>query len=96
MIELRRTAEYIRWFDSPSDRKTPSVIARCLIRLELGHFGDVKSIGNGISELLIHFGPGFRIYFVQRGNSLIILLAGGDKGSQRSDMAMAKKLANTF
>jgi len=62
-------------------------------RLSLGNFGDVSPVGEGISELGIHYGPGYRIYVMQRGSSVIVLLGGGDKSSQKGDIAAAKALA---
>jgi putative addiction module killer protein len=65
-------------------------------RLSLGNFGDAKSIGNGIAELRIDYGPGYRVYFLRRGSALVILLAGGDKRTQDRDIASAKKLASDW
>jgi putative addiction module killer protein len=62
-------------------------------RLSFGNFGDVKSLGDGVSELRLDFGPGYRLYFVRRGESLVILLCGGDKATQSRDIAQAKRLA---
>ena len=69
------------------------MIAYRLDRLAFGHFGDAEPVGQGISELRIHYGPGYRIYFHQRGNTIIVLLCGGDKGTQAGDIKTAKRLA---
>jgi len=83
----------VTWLDGLRDMPTQAVIGRRIDRLEAGLPGDVKFVSAGVRELRINHGPGFRVYFVQRGSVLIILLCGGDKGSQRSDIAQAIKLA---
>lgn len=89
MIEIRQTETYAKWFAGLKDRQ-----ARVRIRrLSLGNPGDVKPIGSGVSELRIDYGPGYRVYFLQRGPMLIVLLAGGDKGSQDRDIKKALELA---
>lgn len=96
MIEIRQTEAYARWFDKLRD---PTVRARIDVRirrLSLGNPGDVRSVGEGVSELRIDYGPGYRVYFVQRGQALIILLAGGDKRTQERDIQKAIKIAREF
>ena len=79
MREVRQTALYAAWFRGLRDRAARARIDVRLRRLSLGNPGDVKAVGDGVSELRIDFGPGYRVYFVQRGELLIVLLAGGDK-----------------
>jgi len=93
MIEIRQTGTYFQWFDSLRDRQARARINARIRRLSLGNFGDVKPIGEGVSELRIDFGPGYRVYFVQRGQMLVVLLAGGDKHTQDRDIKKALKLA---
>ncbi len=93
MIEIRQTEYFIKWFEKLKDRKARAKIAVRIRRVSLGNLGDVKSVGGGISELRIDHGPGYRIYFTQRGSQLIILLAGGDKTTQADDIKKAKQLA---
>ncbi len=93
MIEVRKTAIFTKWFDCLKDRRARARIQARIDRVEMGHFGDVASVGEGVSELRIFYGPGYRIYFVQRESVLIVLLSGGDKDSQQSDIAKAKEIA---
>jgi putative addiction module killer protein len=93
MIEIRQTEAYFQWFDRLRDRQARARINARIRRLSLGNFGDVKPIGEGVSELRIDFGPGYRVYFVQRGQTLVVLLAGGDKRTQDRDIKKALKLA---
>ena len=93
MIEIRQTETYANWFDSLRDRKARARIDVRIRRLSLGNPGDVRPIGSGVSELRIDYGPGYRVYFVQRGPMLIILLAGGDKRTQERDIKRALELA---
>lgn len=96
MIEIRQTETYANWFDSLRDRKARARIDIRIRRLSLGNPGDVKPIGSGVSELRIDYGPGYRVYFVQRGPMLIILLAGGDKRTQERDIKKALELARAL
>ncbi len=93
MIEVRQTDEYEKWFDSLRDRQARARIDIRVRRLSLGNPGDVKPVGEGVSELRIDYGPGYRVYFVQRAAVLIVLLAGGDKRTQDQDIRLAKQLA---
>ena len=93
MIEIRQTETYAEWFASLRDQKARARIDVRIRRLSLGNPGDVKPIGSGVSELRIDYGPGYRVYFSQRGPMLIILLAGGDKGTQDRDIKKALELA---
>lgn len=92
-MEVRQTPVFARWLSGLQDKLTRAVILRRIDRLAAGMPGDVRPVGGGVSELRIHHGPGFRIYFVRRGSTLIVLLCGGDKGSQARDIARAKALA---
>lgn len=93
MIEILETEIFSDWLSGLRDMRAKVEVARRVRRLALGNPGDVKPVGDGISELRIHYGPGYRVYFVQRGNVMIILLCGGDKKSQSKDIALAVKLA---
>jgi putative addiction module killer protein len=96
MIEVRQTEEYRKWFAKLSDRRARARIDVRIRRLSLGNRGDVKPVGEGVSELRIDYGPGYRVYFVQRGQMLVVLLAGGDKHSQDRDIKMALHLARNL
>jgi len=78
------------------DERARVLIASRLDRLAFGHAGDVTPIGHGISELRIHYGPGYRVYFQKRGNTIIVLLCGGDKSTQAKDIKTAKRLADEW
>ena len=93
VIEIRQTEDYSRWFERLRDRQARARILARIRRLSLGNPGDVKSVGEGISELKIDYGPGYRVYFRQRGKTVIVLLAGGDKKSQQKDIKRAQELA---
>ncbi|HUB52390.1 MAG TPA: type II toxin-antitoxin system RelE/ParE family toxin [Terracidiphilus sp.] len=93
MLELQQTETFRKWRMKLKDRRARAMIASRLDRLASGNAGDVKPVGEGVSELRIDHGPGYRIYFQKRGNSLVILLCGGDKGTQEQDIKRAKDLA---
>jgi len=90
MIEMRETDVFARWLEGLRDNRARIKI---LDRLALGNPGDVEPVGEGISEMRIHYGPGYRVYFVRRGQTLIVLLCGGDKASQDRDIKAARKMA---
>jgi len=96
MVELKQTDTFRKWRAKLKDSLARSAIASRLDRLVFGHVGDAKSIGNGVSELRIHHGPGYRVYFQRRGDTIIILLCGGDKGSQERDIKTALRLATEW
>lgn len=96
MIEVRQTGIFSSWLRKLRDEKAKFRIIARLRRLSLGNFGDVKPVGDGVSELRIDYGPGYRVYFQQRGNLLVLLLAGGTKATQESDISKAKKLAEEW
>ena len=96
MIEVRQTASYSEWFTGLRDRRAKTRIDIRIRRLSLGNPGDVKPIGEGVSEMRIDYGPGYRVYFAQHGSEFIVLLAGGDKASQDRDIREAKALARNL
>lgn len=96
MIEVRQTGVFSDWLRKLRDEKARSRILIRVRRLSLGNFGDVRTVGEGVSELRIDYGPGYRVYFQQRGNVLVLLLAGGTKKTQPTDIAKAKKLAKEW
>jgi putative addiction module killer protein len=96
MYTVLRSKEFDEWLSGLKDRVAKARIAARLISVELGNFGDTEPVGDGISELRFHFGPGYRVYYTQRGKVLVYVLWGGDKSSQKKDIAKAKKLAGTI
>lgn len=93
MFRVRQTSDFADWFAALADARAKQRIAARIVRIEAGNFGDCRSVGSGVSELRIDVGPGYRVYFTLRGLELVILLCGGDKGSQRRDIARAQALA---
>jgi len=96
VLEIRQTEDFVRWFKKLRDRQARGRILARIRRLQLGNPGDVAPVGEGVSELRIPHGPGYRIYFVQQGATLIVLLAGGDERTQSRDIARAKDLARSL
>ena len=92
MIEVRQTEIFANWFVKLKDKKAKVRIQARIDRLEMGNFGDVAPVGQGVSEMRIFYGSGYRVYFVQRGSMVVILLCGGDKSTQTSDINKAKEL----
>lgn len=87
------TTRFTAWLDGLKDRRAASKVAARIVRLEAGNFGDAKSVGGKVSELRIAFGPGYRVYFTRKGEAVVILLCGGDKGSQDRDIEAAQAMA---
>ena len=93
MYTVKQTLEFAAWFRELKDRTTRSRIVARIERVQLGNFGDAKPVGGGVSELRLAFGPGYRIYFARVGDTIILLLYGGDKASQARDIDRARSLA---
>ena len=93
MVEVRQTEVFVNWLRKLRDENARARIQIRIRRLSLGNFGDVKPVGEGVSELRIDYGPGYRVYFQRMGSLLVLLLVGGDKKTQDADIAKAKKLA---
>ena len=93
MVEIKKTDVYARWLDNLRDIRARARVLARVERLAAGNPGDVKSVGEGVSEMRIDYGPGYRVYFTRRGNEIIILLAGGDKSTQDADVKTAQGLA---
>ena len=93
MFEIKTTGQFDAWLDGLRDGRAQHRIVARLRKASMGLFGDVKPVGEGVSKLREHFGPGYMLYYVQRGRTLIVMLAGGDKSSQADDIALAVKLA---
>jgi putative addiction module killer protein len=96
VIEVRRTDVFAEWLDDLRDLRARARVQARIERLAIGNPGDVRPVGEGVSELRIDYGPGYRVYFVNRGKTLVILLAGGDKNTQASDIETALRLARSL
>jgi putative addiction module killer protein len=96
MIQIRKTKSFVKWLNGLSDIRARSRILVRIERLASGNPGDIKPVGEGVSELRIDYGPGYRVYFVKQGQEMIILLAGGDKGTQVKDIKTAIRLAQNL
>ena len=96
IYRLKSTNVFENWLDRLKDDLAASAIAKRLTRVQLGNFGDAKTVGEGVRELRVHYGPGYRIYFQIRQQEIVLLLCGGDKSSQARDIAQAKQLAKLW
>lgn len=93
IYQLRQTQVFARWLKDLKDLHARAAIVWRLKQVQAGHLGDAKSVGDGVSEMRWHLGPGYRVYFCRRGQQVIVLLAGGSKSTQARDIARAKQLA---
>jgi putative addiction module killer protein len=93
MFEVRQTKVFISWVAGLKDQRAVARVDVRLRRLALGNMGDVKSLGDGVSEIRIDYGPGYRLYFTKQGDRIVVLLCGGDKKRQSADIERAKKMA---
>jgi len=96
MLEIRKTETYAHWIDNLRDLQARARIQVRIERLAAGNPGDAKAVGEGVSELRIDYGPGYRVYFTKRGRKVVILLAGGDKTTQAADIKIALRLAHNL
>jgi putative addiction module killer protein len=96
MITIRTLPKFDAWLSSLRDGVTKRRLVARLRKAQLGNLGDIKPVGDGIVEMREHFGPGWRMYYVQRGDVIIIMLGGGDKSTQAADIAEAKQLADSL
>jgi putative addiction module killer protein len=96
MTEIRRTAIFLKWLRDLRDVRARARIQIRIDRLSLGNSGDAAPVGEGVSEMRIDYGPGYRVYFARRGNAFVVLLCGGDKKTQNEDIARAKTLAKEW
>jgi putative addiction module killer protein len=96
MIEIRKTVLFADWLDDLRDLRARARVQVRIERLALGLVGDARPVGEGVSELRIDYGPGYRVYFTKRGKSVVILLAGGDKRTQAADIKTAQRLARNL
>lgn len=90
---MQTTEAFANWIAGLRDRKAAAIVAARILRVQMGLLGDVKPLGEGVSELRVDHGPGYRVYFTMRGKTLIILLCGGDKSTQKKDIKAAKEMA---
>ena len=93
MVEVRQSAVFAAWLKGLRDERAQARIVIRIRRLEIGNPGDVKAVGEGVFEMRIDYGPGYRVYFLRQGQEIVVLLCGGDKSSQRRDVATAKRMA---
>jgi putative addiction module killer protein len=95
-MDIRQTEAFRTWYMQLRDKRALAMIARRIDRLAYGLAGDAKPVGEGVGELRVDYGPGYRVYFKRHGNTLIVLLCGGDKRTQNDDIKLAKKLAKQW
>lgn len=96
MFEVRQTQEFREWLHKLRDDRARVKITERLLRVEGGNFGDVEPVGDGVSELRIDYGPGYRVYFTRRGRMVVVILCGGDKRTQTADIKRAKRMARNL
>ena len=96
MLEVRRTETFVRWLDDLRDVRARARVLVRVERLAAGNPGDVKPVGEGVSEMRIDYGPGYRVYFKRQERTVVVLLAGGDKRNQRDDIETALRLARNL
>ena len=96
MLTLVRSSVFSAWLDALRDHKGKALVLNRLANAALGNFGDCATVGEGVSEMRIHHGPGYRVYFVRDGAAIYVLLCGGGKGSQRRDITQAKRMARSL
>ncbi|HEY5141082.1 MAG TPA: type II toxin-antitoxin system RelE/ParE family toxin [Methylococcales bacterium] len=96
MIDMKKTDVFAQWLDELRDIRARARVQARIQRLAAGNPGDVKPVGEGVSEMRIDYGPGYRVYFTRRGNEVVILLAGGDKSTQNTDIKTAQGLARNL
>lgn len=96
MLEIRKTEAYVQWIDNLRDLQARARVQVRIERLAAGNPGDIKAVGEGVSELRIDYGPGYRVYFTKREREVVILLAGGDKTTQSADIRIALRLARNL
>ena len=96
MKEIRRSSVFIKWLKTLKDSVAKALIISRIKRFEEGNLGDSGFVGEGLSEMRIHYGPGYRIYFKEIGKEIVILLCGGDKSTQQADIARARKIARFY
>ena len=92
-MQIVQSDVFTAWLDNVKDERAAARIVTRIRRMEIGNAGDVRSVGEGVSEIRIDYGPGYRVYFTRRGRTLVILLCDGDKKSRRKDIALAKRMA---
>jgi putative addiction module killer protein len=92
-MQIVQSDVFTAWLDNVKDERAAARIVTRIRRMEIGNAGEVRSVGEGVSEIRVDYGPGYRVYFTSRGSTLVILLCGGDKKSQRKDIALAKRMA---